>query len=256
MRFYRIKKKKKTTDSGSRVFDRLFKVLDNAKQYKISCLGTGIFKPFSKNVVVKIERGTDAIFEAQKLIIRELVKNGIKDFRGTKNGLISGDGKSKMEFKNLDNLRTTPLWSVVFKSPLNHTKSGLIVSPIRAETKADAIRIFYKEQPQLKGKGEIVSVTQGTPPSVKRIDLVQKRPKIGDEVKRIYTFVLLMKYPNTIKNSTIEFKAKDIKEARQFLKNHFNRIDGYKITKFTSDKLYLKGEAGAFIDITYSVVKK
>lgn len=36
----------KTTDSGSRVFDRLFRVLDNAKQYKISCLDTGIFKPF------------------------------------------------------------------------------------------------------------------------------------------------------------------------------------------------------------------
>lgn len=175
----------KTTDSGSRVFDRLFKLIriKDAKQFKVNCLGTGIFKPFSKNVVVKIERGIDAIFEAQKLIIRELVKNGIKDFRGTKNGLISGDGKSKMEFKNLDNPKKTPLWSVVFKSPLNHTKSGLIVSPIKAETKADAIYLFYKANPHLKGKGEIVSVTQGTPPSVKRTDLVQKRPKIGDEVK-------------------------------------------------------------------------
>lgn len=35
-----VKALNKTQDSGSRVFDRLFKVLDNAKQYKISCLGT------------------------------------------------------------------------------------------------------------------------------------------------------------------------------------------------------------------------
>ena len=172
-----VKALNKTQDSGSRIFDRLFKVLDNAKQYKISCLGTGIFKPFSKNVVVKIERGTDAIFEAMKLISRELTKNGIKDFRRDKNSFISTDGKSKIEFKNLDNPRKAPLWSVVFKSPLNHTKSGLIVSPIKAETKADAIYLFYKDNPRLKGKGEIVSVTQGTPPSVKRTDLVQKRPK-------------------------------------------------------------------------------
>lgn len=182
-------------------------------------------------------------------------------------------------FKLLDNPKKTPLWSVVFKSPLNHTKSGLIVSPIRAETKADAIKLFYKDKPHLKGKGEIVSVTQGTPPSVKRTDLVQKRPKIGDDIvsktkgKKVgfinafevknrtqdelktFKFILLMKFPNEVRNSEIEFKTNSVSEARQSLKGYFNRFGNYKITKFTNDKLYLKGSGGDFIDITYSIRK-